>query len=84
MRIWRLTKAWAAALEAHPLYLKHLGVTAMLQSVAVPGSTAVPSSQVLDEEGQQHYEVQQHAAAVQLLNRSLAVAHLRAEMIKPK
>lgn len=57
----------------------------MLQSAEPPSSgAAAPLGQVLDEEGQQHLQVQQHAAAVQLLNRSLAVAHLRAEFIKPK
>jgi hypothetical protein len=57
----------------------------MLQSAAAPSSGAAATlSQGLDDEGQQHLQVQQHAAAVQLLNRSLAVAHLRAELIKPK
>lgn len=58
----------------------------MLQPAEPPSSSsaAAPLGQALDEEGQQHLQVQQHAAAVQLLNRSLAVAHLRAELIKPK
>lgn len=59
----------------------------MLQPVAHPGSagpTTSQSQQVLDEEGQQYLQVQEHAAAVQLLNRSLAVAHLRAELVKPR
>lgn len=56
----------------------------MLQAAAAPGGFAASNSQVLDEEGQQHLQVQEHAAAVQLLSRSLAVAHLRAELVKPK
>jgi hypothetical protein len=37
-----------------------------------------------DEEGQAYLDVQRHAAAVQLLGRSLAVAHLRAQLAMPK
>jgi hypothetical protein len=37
-----------------------------------------------DEEGLQYLDVQRHAAAVQLLGRSLPVAHLRAQMAMPK
>jgi hypothetical protein len=53
-------------------------------AAAHSSSGAAGSGQVLDDEGQQHLDVQQHAAAVQLLNRSLAVAHLRAELVKPR
>lgn len=56
----------------------------MSQYATAHSSAAAGNSQVLDDEGQQHLDVQQHAAAVQLLNRSLAVAHLRAELVKPK
>jgi hypothetical protein len=56
----------------------------MLQHAAAHSSGAAASGQSLDDEAQQHLDVQQHAAAVQLLNRSLAVAHLRAELVKPK
>ena len=38
----------------------------------------------LDDGRQAQLEVAQHAAAVQLLSRSLAVAHLRAELAKPR
>lgn len=40
--------------------------------------------QLVDEEVQRDIGVQEHAAAVQLLNRSLALAHLRAELVKPR
>jgi hypothetical protein len=56
----------------------------MLPSAALPVQFLVSSNQVVDDEGQQHLEVQEHAAAVQLLSRSLAVAHLRAELAKPR
>jgi hypothetical protein len=56
----------------------------MLPSAAPPVQFPVSSNQVVDDEGQQHLEVQEHAAAVQLLSRSLAVAHLRAELAKPR
>lgn len=70
----------------------------MAQSAAVAAAAAAPpaaasaaaiiptssNGQVLDAHGLQHLQVQSHAAAVQLLNRSLAVAHLRAELAKPR
>ncbi|WIA16678.1 hypothetical protein OEZ85_013338 [Tetradesmus obliquus] len=44
-----------------------------------PSAAAEP-----DGEGRQFLDVQRHAAAVQLLGRSLAVAHLRAQAAMPK
>lgn len=49
------------------------------------GTLAVSSNhQVVDEDVLRDIGVQEHAAAVQLLNRSLALAHLRAELVKPR
>lgn len=38
----------------------------------------------IDEEGQRYLDVQRRAAAVQLYSRSLAIAHLRAQLVLPR
>ena len=48
-------------------------------AMQAPSAAAEP-----DGEGRQFLAVQRHAAAVQLLGRSLAVAHLRAQAAMPK